>query len=90
MTQLYEKKSVALAAGRLRVIQPRVVEKPQCEVCGAKGAERHHWAPWALFGDEAERWPQSMLCVPCHLRWHQIVTPSLSRLSSDAMDDLPR
>jgi hypothetical protein len=33
--------------------------------------ELHHWAPKALFGDEAEVWPQDFLCRSCHIRWHQ-------------------
>lgn len=47
----------------------------QCEVCGKNGAEWHHWAPRAFFGDECERWPQGLLCQYCHSKWHQIVTP---------------
>lgn len=46
-----------------------------CEVCGAEGAECHHWAPRAFFGDEADRWPTSYLCPACHARWHATVTP---------------
>lgn len=52
-----------------------------CEVCGSVGAtQEHHWAPWHLFGEEAQRWPKSMLCQPCHTRWHQIVTPNMGRV----------
>ena len=47
-----------------------------CEVCGAEGGENHHWAPFHLFGDEAEKWPQSFLCPACHKRWHDLVTPN--------------
>lgn len=46
-----------------------------CEVCGAEGAENHHWAPFYLFGEEADMWPQSYLCPACHRRWHEVVTP---------------
>ena len=54
-----------------------------CEVCGAIGdSQEHHWAPWFLFGPEAERWPTSWLCQPCHTRWHQVVTPNMA-LPSD-------
>ena len=53
-------------------------KRPKCEVCGAEGAENHHWAPYALFGGEADSWPQSFLCQPCHQRWHAIVTPKIS------------
>jgi hypothetical protein len=49
-----------------------------CEVCGAEGAENHHWAPEALFGSESASWPTSFLCQKCHSRWHQIVTPNIS------------
>lgn len=51
----------------------------QCEVCGKGEAERHHWAPSCLFGDEAEKWPTSLLCRSCHQRWHKLVTPNLSQ-----------
>lgn len=47
-----------------------------CEVCGAEGAQNHHWAPWHIFGNEANSWPQSYLCQPCHERWHALVTPN--------------
>jgi hypothetical protein len=46
---------------------------PCCEVCNKPGAEWHHWAPWYLFGNEAERWPKSWLCQSCHTRWHQVI-----------------
>ena len=50
----------------------------RCSKCGERGAELHHWAPRALFGkDEADQWPKDYLCVTCHRRWHQLVTPSL-------------
>ncbi len=49
-----------------------------CEVCGAEGAEEHHWAPTHLFGDEADGWPKSYLCPSCHRRWHALVTPRMS------------
>ncbi len=45
-----------------------------CEVCGFAGyVELHHWAPRGIFKDEAEDWPMSMLCRPCHVRWHQMM-----------------
>ena len=47
-----------------------------CEVCGAKGAQMHHWAPYHLFDSEADRWPVSYLCRACHSRWHAVVTPN--------------
>ena len=49
-----------------------------CEACGSEGAENHHWAPWALFGNEANGWPQSYLCSTCHKKWHSIVTPNIN------------
>ena len=50
----------------------------QCQVCGDEGRlERHHLAPVSVFGDdEAERWPTVMVCVPCHRRWHSLMTGS--------------
>lgn len=51
-----------------------------CEVCGDRGTtEIHHWAPWHLFPDDADQWPTSRLCRTCHQRWHQVVTPNMSR-----------
>ncbi len=50
---------------------------PSCEVCGKEGAENHHWAPYALFGGESEKWPRSYLCQECHSKWHRIVTPNM-------------
>ena len=47
--------------------------RPPCVVCGARGTEEHHWAPRAIFGDEAYMWPTSWLCPACHTRWHQTV-----------------
>jgi hypothetical protein len=62
-------------------IEPEDIEptglRHTCEVCGAEGAESHHWAPSFIFGDEADRWPRSFLCVPCHVRWHSLVTPQM-------------
>ena len=48
-----------------------------CEVCGKAEAERHHWAPSYLFGNESEKWPTSLLCRSCHQRWHNLVTPNM-------------
>lgn len=53
-------------------------EAELCERCGSsEGTELHHWAPRHLFED-ADEWPMSWLCVPCHLKWHQVVTPNMS------------
>lgn len=48
----------------------------RCEVCDVAEGEWHHWAPQAMFPD-ADKWPMSYLCRPCHKRWHQTVTPGL-------------
>lgn len=43
----------------------------QCRACGDLGpTEVHHLAPRARFHD-ADEWPQVVLCVRCHLRWHR-------------------
>lgn len=43
-----------------------------CSRCGRRdGTQNHHWAPRAVFGLDAERWPQSPLCVECHGIWHR-------------------
>ena len=52
----------------------------KCVVCGAKGAELHHFAPqtWReRFGNNWSHWPTALLCRRCHLLWHQIVTQGL-------------
>jgi hypothetical protein len=76
-TQHFVSKRAVAAAG----IEPENIEptRPRhtCQVCGAEGAENHHWAPSFIFGEEAERWPQSFLCVSCHTRWHNLVTPQM-------------
>ena len=54
------------------------VDTTPCERCGdTGGVELHHWAPRSLF-DDADLWPVSNLCRPCHQQWHGIVTPRLS------------
>jgi hypothetical protein len=52
-----------------------------CEKCGESGGvELHHWAPRHLFGwEEADEWPTSLLCPPCHRRWHSLVTPNMGQ-----------
>lgn len=50
-----------------------------CARCGVVGpTESHHWAPRHLFGAEADSWPVSELCGPCHKRWHEVMTPKMS------------
>lgn len=49
-----------------------------CEHCGSYTAVQwHHWAPWHLFGADANDWPISPLCAICHRHWHAIVTPNI-------------
>lgn len=51
----------------------------ECEVCGAFGAEYHHWLP-QCFAEQVPNhsaWPASFLCKPCHDIWHELVTPYL-------------
>ena len=75
----FEKAEIAVALrpqGGFLLWQDRSGEV-QCVVCGSNGAQLHHWAPRHLFQD-ADQWPMSPLCVPCHTRWHDIVTPHMS------------
>lgn len=46
-----------------------VDETRRCSHCGAHGVEEQHWAPRAIFND-ADMWPTSPLCRPCHRLWH--------------------
>jgi len=49
----------------------------QCCVCGANGAQLHHFAPQSLvahFGNEWHNWPTAYLCLDHHRQWHEIVT----------------
>lgn len=68
------KRLVAALEIDVEEIEPRR-PRHKCAVCGADGAENHHWAPFHIFGDEADKWPQSYLCPSCHKRWHDLVTP---------------
>ena len=49
------------------------------EMCVVQGCEsytyveRHHWAPWAAFGGDAELWPISNLCKEHHDAWHRVM-----------------
>jgi predicted RNA-binding Zn-ribbon protein involved in translation (DUF1610 family) len=81
-TQHYAKKTLVKALGiEPAEVQPRF-PRHKCEVCGASGAQNHHWAPFFLFGEDAHRWPTSYLCPSCHARWHELVTPQMA--ASDA------
>ena len=59
----------------LPVLMPVFYDR--CAVCGARDVEDHHWAPRAIFGADAEKWPHDKLCSDCHKRWHLMVTPNL-------------
>jgi len=76
-TQVFEKKAKAQRMGCAEKIEIEIQELRVCAVCGAQGAEKHHWALRFLFGNEADKWPTAMLCVTCHLRWHNVVTPHM-------------
>lgn len=52
---------------------------PPCVVCGGWGTQLHHWAPRGIFGDEADCWPTSYLCRPCHKLWHDAVCDGRAR-----------
>ena len=49
----------------------------ECAICGALGAQNHHFAPQSLrqyFGDDFEKYPQVFLCDYHHRLWHEVVT----------------
>ena len=81
------KKKVAewIASKRLPVSSPDDIplandyRETKCEVCGATGAEYHHWMPQCFHDqiDSAQNWPGAMLCKTCHDTWHETVTPYL-------------
>lgn len=77
-THFVSVKSVREAGIEPESIEPRE-KRGICAVCKREGAENHHWAPYALFGEESNKWPQSYLCQSCHSRWHRIVTPNASQ-----------
>ncbi len=74
-----EARELGLDKSTLEVVKDNRTE--HCEVCSDLGAEEHHWAPRYLFGDESGQWPTSLLCVPCHIRWHSIVTPKMTEVT---------
>lgn len=39
--------------------------------CETPGHEYHHFAPSAVFGEDAWLWPCLPLCQPHHVEWHQ-------------------
>lgn len=77
-TQVCEKKSVVKNLGYVpEEILPKY-QRSVCEVCGAEGAQNHHWAPYFIFGEESEKWPKSYLCQSCHEKWHKLVAPNVN------------
>ena len=60
------------------VVPNALDDQKECAHCGKFGpVECHHWAPRHLFAD-ADQWPQSYLCGPCHKLWHATMTPRMS------------
>jgi len=56
-----------------------------CARCGSTaGAERHHWAPRAIFAD-ADWWPTDYLCRPCHSFWHAAMRDAEGYRLTDAV-----
>lgn len=57
---------------------------PECSVfgCHIRATEHHHWAPYHLFGNDANYWPMSYLCKEHHAEWHKKVTPQMHQTSS--------
>lgn len=44
--------------------------------CSRRGCEReaiedHHFAPRAVFQEEADEWPRALLCLEHHAEWHR-------------------
>jgi hypothetical protein len=78
LTKVMTKTERKIAEGKISPY--REEDYRSCEVCGStEKIEKHHWAPWHLFGPESEEWPTSYLCQSCHVRWHQTVTPDMSK-----------
>src|SRR3990167_10649997 len=55
----------------------RFGERDLCEHCGKRRhCEVHHYAPRALFGNDADQWPTGWLCVGddgCPELWHRVI-----------------
>jgi hypothetical protein len=47
--------------------------------CESDEVELNHFAPRAIFGQDAENWPTGYLCVRHHREWGERVTPQLNR-----------
>lgn len=46
------------------------IEKCQYDGCNMTAIEWNHYAPRALFGEDADRWPIGPLCRMHHQTWH--------------------
>lgn len=58
----------------------RLPEQMPCYVCGVEApTQRHHLAPYEVFGAEADRWPTVQVCKECHSRWHLLMNQSRQR-----------
>ena len=76
-THYVSKKDFAIHADFLTDIVHHSEYKQICQVCGTIGAELHHYAPYYLFKEECNAWPTGYLCIPCHKKWHKLVTPNM-------------
>ena len=63
----------------LPVVRDYRGKTPACEKCGEPYSQEHHWAPYEIFGDEANQWPMGWLCSSCHHRWHTMMNRARSR-----------
>jgi len=55
-------------------------ELMRCSRCGVRGSELHHWAPKAVFHDDAETWPKDYLCLSCHNLWRDTMLAAGAKL----------
>jgi hypothetical protein len=39
--------------------------------CDQEAIEDHHFAPQAVFREEADDWPRALLCREHHMEWHR-------------------
>jgi len=58
-----------------------------CAVCGELGTELHHTAPRAIFGEDAEYYPQVYLCKSHHDYWHATITAYYTVGGNNGGDD---
>ena len=47
--------------------------------CTSDEVELNHFAPQAIFGEQADDWPTGYLCIKHHQEWGERVTPHLNR-----------